>query len=198
MHHDADPSERPTPKRRGRKRALLAATLLAVGVLAAACGGGGSSNGVASAGSSTTAHGSSKSSTKASGLAYSQCMRSHGITDFPDPNSQGHIDLTQGSGINISSPQFQSAQSACKSLQPGAGTPAQQAQQTAAALNYAKCMRAHGVPNFPDPNSQGGFQIEPGSGMNPNSSQYQAADKTCHHFLANEPGGGQTMTKGAP
>lgn len=185
MHNDANRSERPTPGRRSRRWAPLAAALLAVGVLAAACGGGGSG------------HGSSKSSAEASGMAYSQCMRSHGITNFPDPNSQGRIDVTQSSGININSPQYRSAQKACKSLAPGAGTSAQRSQHTAAALNYAKCMRAHGEPNFPDPNSQGGFQIE-GSGMNPNSAQYQAANKTCHHFLANEPGGGQTITKGMP
>jgi hypothetical protein len=39
---------------------------------------------------------------------------------------------------------------------------------------FARCMRAHGVPNFPDPNGQGG-QLGPGSGIDPRSPQYQAA-----------------------
>ena len=41
-------------------------------------------------------------------------------------------------------------------------------------LAFAKCMRAHGVPNFPDPNGQGG-ELGPGSGINPSSQQFQAA-----------------------
>jgi len=39
---------------------------------------------------------------------------------------------------------------------------------------FAKCMRAHGVPNFPDPSGQSG-QLGPGSGVDPNSPQFQAA-----------------------
>jgi hypothetical protein len=39
---------------------------------------------------------------------------------------------------------------------------------------FAKCMRAHGVPNFPDPGGQGG-QLGPGSGIDPNSPKFTAA-----------------------
>lgn len=62
-----------------------------------------------------------------------------------------------------------------------------------AALQYAQCMRSHGVKNFPDPNSQGGFQIEPGDGINPSS--YSAANQACRHYLSGEPGGGQTVIR---
>jgi hypothetical protein len=41
-------------------------------------------------------------------------------------------------------------------------------------LAFAKCMRAHGVPGFPDPDGPGD-QLGPGSGVNPASRQYQAA-----------------------
>ena len=41
-------------------------------------------------------------------------------------------------------------------------------------LAFAKCMRAHGVPNFPDPNGQGG-QLGPGGGIDPTSAAFQAA-----------------------
>lgn len=183
--------------RRGRRGPALVGSLVVASLLMAACSGGPSGGGVASAGSTTSvAHAASKGSTRASGLAYAQCIRSHGISNFPDPNSQGQISLRPSEGINISSPQYEAAQEACKSLQPGAGTPAQQAQHTAAALKYSQCMRAHGVPNFPDPNGQGGFEIQPGAGIDPNSPQYQSANRTCAHFMSGTPGGGQTITKG--
>jgi len=49
-------------------------------------------------------------------LAFSQCMRSHGITNFPDPTFQGNrvaLQLRVGTGIDPNSPAFQSAQKAC-------------------------------------------------------------------------------------
>jgi hypothetical protein len=39
---------------------------------------------------------------------------------------------------------------------------------------FATCMRAHGVPNFPDPDGQAG-QLGPGSGIDPGSSRFQSA-----------------------
>jgi hypothetical protein len=54
-------------------------------------------------------------------------------------------------------------------------------------LNYSKCMRAHGLPNFPDPSAGGGIQISPSEGVNPSSPAFQSAQKTCQHLL---PGGG--------
>ncbi|WP_203922994.1 hypothetical protein [Rugosimonospora africana] len=41
-------------------------------------------------------------------------------------------------------------------------------------VEFAACMRAHGVPNFPDPNGQPG-QLGPNSGIDPGSPQFQAA-----------------------
>ena len=60
-------------------------------------------------------------------LAYSACMRSHGLPNFPDPTfSSGHVSLAirSGTGIDPSSPQFQAAQSACRSDLPGLPTTA--------------------------------------------------------------------------
>ena len=53
------------------------------------------------------------------------------------------------------------------------------------ALAYAQCMRAHGVPAFPDPNGQGGFAINggPGTGLDPGSATFQAAQRTCGKLL---------------
>jgi hypothetical protein len=45
-------------------------------------------------------------------------MRKHGYPNFPDPDSQGTFDFTGASSVDLSSPQFQSAMSACR---PGNG-----------------------------------------------------------------------------
>jgi hypothetical protein len=44
------------------------------------------------------------------------------------------------------------------------------------ALKFSECMRANGVPGFPDPNGQGVIQ---GSGIDPQSSAFQRAQKAC-------------------
>lgn len=51
-------------------------------------------------------------------LKYAQCMRSHKILNFPDPTSKG---LGSLNGIDMNSPQFQSASQACQSLLPNEG-----------------------------------------------------------------------------
>jgi hypothetical protein len=54
-------------------------------------------------------------------------------------------------------------------------------------IQFASCMRAHGVPNFPDPSGGGGIEISPGSGINPFSPSFTAAQSACRKLL---PGGG--------
>jgi hypothetical protein len=175
---------------RPRKTGLVVTALVAVALLAAACSSGSPSASVAHTGSTTTTAPSSSGKGSNTGLtiAYSQCMRSHGVPDFPDPNSQGAItgSGSSASGINPQSPQFQAAQKSCAKLAPSGGTPAQQAQNLAQAVKYAACMRSHGVANFPDPNSSnGGIGFE-STGIDRNSPQYLAASKTCQPLL---PGG---------
>lgn len=46
-------------------------------------------------------------------------------------------------------------------------------------------MRAHGVPNFPDPGAGGGLQITPSSGVNPKSPAFQTAQQECKRYLPN-------------
>jgi hypothetical protein len=60
-------------------------------------------------------------------------------------------------------------------------------QRFAAGIKYADCMRAKGVPNFPDPSAGGGIQIPSGSGVNPVSPSFRAARASCAKLL---PGGG--------
>lgn len=49
-------------------------------------------------------------------LKFSECMRSHGEPNFPDPAANGSFTLP--SGMNAESPQFQNAEKACQSLMP--------------------------------------------------------------------------------
>jgi hypothetical protein len=49
----------------------------------------------------------------------------------------------------------------------------------AKALKYSECMRAHGEPDFPDPDSHGNFKMSISGGMNPNSPTFQTAENDC-------------------
>ena len=60
-----------------------------------------------------------KAAANARALKYSQCMRSHGISSYPDPNGQGTISVAAGPGIDPTSPQFRTAQHECQSLDSG-------------------------------------------------------------------------------
>jgi hypothetical protein len=55
-------------------------------------------------------------------LKYAQCMRAHGVTDFPDPNADGGLTLGRGGDLDPSSPLFQQADSKCKQDLPGGAT----------------------------------------------------------------------------
>jgi len=56
------------------------------------------------------------------------------------------------------------------------------------AVKYAQCMRANGVPNFPDPREDNGrVEMLIGSVVNPGSAQVQKAMQACRSLL---PGGG--------
>jgi hypothetical protein len=92
-------------------------------------------------------------------VAYAQCMRSHGVPNFPDPTSAGAI--TKEAAVRafkeVSNSQVETAQTACQHLQPNGGQPSQAelARHISDLLAFARCMRTHGSPNFPDPTSSG-------------------------------------------
>ena len=143
--------------------AIIATAALAL--LAAACSGGPSSAG---SGGSPTAGGST---TSPSAVAYSHCMRSHGEPNFPDLPSSGLVPKADPQELGVSSSQLQAAQRACQHLYPtngGAlGASLRQCEETGdcpqamvqRVVNdmrlLARCMRSHGVPNFPDPTNGG-------------------------------------------
>jgi hypothetical protein len=118
-------------------------------------------------------------------LSYSKCMRAHGDVAFPDPIlfNNGHAQaVTMGTGSLGNSAGFQSANVACRHLLPqGSQGPSLAEQQRVLneALRFARCMRLHGVPNFPDPILLGGGAIRISAGIDPHSPAYQAAQRAC-------------------
>jgi hypothetical protein len=144
----------PTPR-------IVAAIIVAAALAlpAAACSGSPSSTGADGSPSAGDSPGSP------SAVGYSDCMRSHGVPDYPDP-SNGQLPKGGAQAFGVSNPVFSAAQSACHHLLPDAGSFQEQASQCMLAgdcppslvqqmlatdRKFAQCMRSHGVPNWPDP-----------------------------------------------
>jgi hypothetical protein len=146
----------------------LVALLGCVGLLAAGCGG-----------SSAPITQQQKVS---SYVAYAACLNKHGVQ--VEAARTGGLVWESGPGIPTpGSPPDLAAEGDCKSLVPKGGldhipTAAQNEQNLVLLLRYAVCIRAHGVPNFPDPTSQG-IRISPSSGINLNSPAFLGAQRSC-------------------
>jgi hypothetical protein len=176
MQTDSTPTAS-DPRRRPRWRTLAATTvaLAAATLLVAGCGGG-------------SGTGSPKASPSDGLLAYSECMRSHGVTNYPDPNSQGVIEGQDSSGSGSSgmdpnSPIYKAAQQACQKYVSGVTTPANEKQRLTQALEYTTCMRSHGVTDFPDPQDVNGQISFPGQGGVGRTPHFQSANTACQHYL---------------
>jgi hypothetical protein len=48
-------------------------------------------------------------------LIYARCIRVHGVSNMPDPDSRGHLDIGPGTDVDVNSPKFQAAYRVCKS-----------------------------------------------------------------------------------
>jgi hypothetical protein len=179
-----------------RQAGLYAALLMAIALLAAACDGSSGSPGVAGAGSSTSSGQSSSSSSRSDQLlAFSRCMRSQGVSGFPDPEpGQDEIKLPPANepGWGASGSRLWSAASACRHLLPpgvGAWYPRSEIPRILRGLRkFAECMRNHGILDWPDPkfDSQGrlGF-TGPGADIPPGSRTDQVRIQ-CSHLLPPE------------
>jgi hypothetical protein len=176
MQHGIHPNRRTRVPTAG----VLAAAALVAGVLAAGCGGsspsqtaatghgasasGPSSTGLAtSAGSSaatnqgpTSAAAAGPDALHSAGLAFAKCMRSNGVPNFPDPSPGGGL-LFSTAGVNPAAPAVTTARAKCQKLLPSGGPAAPgstthpSAQTMAKLLTIARCMRQHGIAEFPDP-----------------------------------------------
>ena len=100
---------------------------------------------------------------------------------------------------------FKNADGACKALHTAAqnaaraGQPAPKPDPTRL-LNFSKCMRAHGLPDFPDPNGSGGLSIQgnQGSDLNRDSPKFQAAQRACQSILGSMKGAERIQGGGGP
>jgi len=126
----------------------------------------------------------------ASAYAYSRCMRSHGVSNFPDPKvsaSAGHASVAIAVNPSITgSPKFDSAQKACQGILggPGLSQSQERAQQQAHArilLAFARCLRTNHVGDFPDPNAQGQLPLPSviAAGVDIHSRQFLDAARAC-------------------
>jgi hypothetical protein len=170
-----------------RARLLTAAALLSW-ALVAGCGG---SRASPTDGASTSA---SAASAVASGVAFSRCIRSHGVPNFPDPKVSGQA-IRMGSPRTIESPAFQSAVRSCQRLlpkgAPGPEPPSGQAQ--AQMLTVSACMRKHGISGFPDPSTSppsnpgnsavlghGGYYLAIPKSLDTSSPAFEQAAAACN------------------
>ncbi|MGY4771236.1 hypothetical protein ACXC9Q_30370 [Kribbella sp. CWNU-51] len=171
--------------RRPRWTARRSAVLIAVVLLTAACGGGPSSSG---SGDPQGAEGSASGSASPSPLAFSACMRSRGVSSFPDPDSSGAIPKVGPQQLGVSTSRFQQAQGACAYLlQPSDA----QVQQTLDGMrDFAQCMRSHGVSNWPDPSTDNDGQpvFDLRGQINPDTQRIDTTSGACSHLLHPAPG----------
>jgi hypothetical protein len=166
---------RPRPRQAG----VLAVTAGLV-LLTAACSS--SSPGAASSPSA------SSSGSVPPAVAFAECIRSHGVANFPDPGADGKEPSGTKQAVN-GNPRYPAALDACRHLIPSGsqstGTGANDLTE-AGAVSLAGCMRTHGFPTFPDPttNSSGQPVFNPqAAGVNAHSPQVQTALHTCLSLL---------------
>jgi hypothetical protein len=170
---NTDTNERELIEMTANRSNLLIIAALVTATLAVA--------GCSNSSSSVTGGGNAQGTPTANAEQFAQCMRAHGVSNFPDPTAQGTFDLPS----NVTnSPQFAAADTACKSLAPP-GALSNQAPTSAnleKATKFAACMRKHGETSFPDPGPDGKFSGGVTS-VDPNSPQFKTAMSACRTLL---------------
>jgi hypothetical protein len=149
------------PRRARPPAARTAAVIIAtagLALLVTACSASPSSTG---SGGASNAGGSANSpnaggSANARLVAFSRCVRSHGVPNFPDPQAgASNAKFPSAQQLRVSSSQLSTAENACQRLLPvgidDQFSPAEVPLLLRGMLPFARCMRSHGVPNFPDP-----------------------------------------------
>jgi hypothetical protein len=173
---------------------ILATAALAMFV--AACSG--SPHSASSAGSSAASNAAGSKTSRL--VAFSHCVRSHGVPGFPDPQAGAtNAKFPGAQQLGVSSSQLDAAERACQHLLP-VGTddlfPAAEVPiLVRAMLPFSSCMRSHGVAKFPDPavDSEGRpfFPLSTaGISLNySHSQQFTAVVNECQHLVPRQLGG---------
>jgi hypothetical protein len=127
-----------------RKLRPLAALALAA-LIGAGCSNGSAENGNTGTGSSG---GNENATVRDKAVKFAECVRAHGVSDFPDPNEKNQFEY----GVSVTPEVWTRATTACKDLQPPGTLSAKRTpKQQSASLRFAKCVRDNGVKDFPDP-----------------------------------------------
>ena len=133
--------------------ALLAATLIA------ACGGSNPQKSASIGGSAQTSVNGVRmtvAQANAAMLRFASCMRRHGVNGLPSPVSSP---AAFKHSFGTTTPVYTAALGTCQRLIPGQQSNRESAarsqRQIQAMLAFAKCIRSHGFPRFPDPTSSG-------------------------------------------
>jgi len=133
------------------RRPPAALAMIAMVALISGCGSSAPATGSGGGSSTATAH--------LKAVQFAECIRSNGVSEFPDPDASGQFAYgipSYSSPLNPSSAAWQHAIGACKNLEPAEFMPTSfTPRQLAARLKFAQCMRADGVPSFPDPTPHG-------------------------------------------
>lgn len=110
-------------------------------------------------------------------------MRAHGMPNFPEPPAGGGGFVIIKQSLDAQDPRFQRAFADCRSLIGPNLSPAKQAASETQALKFARCMRAHGVTSFPDPQGGAGgnfvFRVHSGGALNKNNPVFDKAARAC-------------------
>ena len=126
-----------------RPLALLATAAL-ISLISAGCG----SNAPSETGTAGSAGSNEKVTARDKAVKFAECVRAHGVGDFPDPNAKNQFEY----GVSVTPAVWTKAVTACKDLQPpGTLSGKRTSTQQSAALRFAECVREHGVKDFPDP-----------------------------------------------
>ena len=181
----------------------LAIVIAAYAIGVSACGGpdsGSAAAPVASLGTNRATSGRStvttapKNNAGQSLVEWALCMRRHGDPDQSDPTIDAHGVINvyiPGSAASLSdavhngtapcNAYLAGAANALRAAMP-AGKPPDQSQL----VRFSQCMRENGVPNYPDPGTEGETNFQ-GTGIDPNSPFVERATNVCGRKI-NAPG----------
>ena len=199
----------------------LTLAIVALVALVAACSGTANGPGVATlddpsaSGSPGASPAASAMTPQDAALAFARCMRENGI-DMPDPKvttgTDGAVSIDQQGGTPVSKDKMEAADKICQHFMAAAaaGGPGghMSAEDMDKLLQFAKCMREHGI-DMPDPNPDGGIVFRAnddgngtaGNGVGgPDDPKFQAAQEACKEFLPGKPslsGGGPAPAGGS-
>jgi len=157
-----------------KRRPLAAAALIALIALISACGSTAPASTGSSGSSGSSSGGNPTATNHEKAVKFAECIRSNGVSEFPDPDASGQsaYGIKAGSPLDPSSAAWQKAIGACKNLEPARFIPTHfTTKQMEARLKFAQCMRANGVNDFPDPTATGPL-------VNVDASKYPGLDAT--------------------